>query len=37
MFTVPTGALGGLINGAIKQGKAIEYLIGPNDWQLVQE
>ena len=36
MFTVPAGALGGLIKGAIKQGKAIEYVIGPNDWQIVQ-
>jgi hypothetical protein len=36
MFTVPAGALGGLIKGAIKQGKAIEYIIGPNDWQIVQ-
>ena len=36
MFTVPTGALGGLIKGAIKQGKAIEYIVGPNDWQIVQ-
>ena len=36
MFTVPAGALGGLINGAIKQGKAIEYIIGPNDWQIIQ-
>jgi len=35
-FTVPAGALGGLIKGAIKQGKAIEYVIGPNDWQIVQ-
>jgi len=35
MFTVPAGALGGLIKGAIKQGKAIEYIIGPNDWQIV--
>ncbi|MBT5225405.1 MAG: hypothetical protein HOB22_04030 [Candidatus Marinimicrobia bacterium] len=36
MFTIPAGALGGLIKGAIKQGKAIEYIIGPNDWQIVQ-
>ena len=36
MFTIPAGALGGLIKGAIKQGKAIEYVIGPNDWQIVQ-
>ena len=36
VFTVPAGALGGLIKGAIKQGKAIEYVIGPNDWQIVQ-
>jgi hypothetical protein len=36
MFTVPAGALGGLIKGAIKQGKAIEYMIGPSDWQIVQ-
>jgi hypothetical protein len=36
MFTVPAGALGGLIKGAIKQGKAIEYVIGLNDWQIVQ-
>ena len=36
MFTVPAGALGGLIKGAVKQGKAIEYVIGPNDWQIVQ-
>jgi len=36
MFTVPAGALGGLIRGAIKQGRAIEYIIGPNDWQIVQ-
>jgi len=36
MFTVPAGALGGLIKGAIKQGKAIEYVIGPSDWQIVQ-
>ena len=36
VFTVPAGALGGLIKGAIKQGKAIEYIIGPNDWQIVQ-
>jgi len=36
MFTVPAGALGGLIKGAIKQGKAIEYIVGPNDWQIVQ-
>jgi hypothetical protein len=34
--TVPVGALTGLIRGAIKQGKAIEYVIGPNDWQIVQ-
>jgi len=26
----------GLIKGAIKQGKAIEYVIGPNDWQIIQ-
>jgi len=36
MFTVPAGALGGLIKGAIKQGRAIEYVIGPTDWQIVQ-
>ena len=36
VFTVPAGALGGLIKGAIKQGKAIEYVIGTNDWQIVQ-
>ena len=36
MFTIPAGALGGLIKGAIKEGKAIEYVIGPNDWQIVQ-
>jgi len=36
MFTVPAGALGGLIRGAIKEGKAIEYVIGPSDWQIVQ-
>ena len=36
MFTVPTGALGGLIKGAIKQGRAIEYVIGPTDWQIIQ-
>ena len=36
MFTVPAGALGGLIKGAIKQGRAIEYIVGPNDWQIVQ-
>jgi len=36
MFTVPAGALGGLIKGAIKQGKAIEYVIGPTNWQIVQ-
>ena len=34
--TVPVGALTGLIKGVIKQGKAIEYVIGPNDWQIVQ-
>ena len=33
--TVPVGALTGLIRGAIKQGKAVEYIIGPNDWQIV--
>ena len=36
MFTVPAGALGGLIKGAIKQGRAIEYVIGPTNWQIVQ-
>ncbi len=36
MFTVPAGALGGLIKGAIKQGKAIEYVIDPTNWQIVQ-
>jgi len=36
MFTVPAGALGGLIKGAIKQGRAVEYIIGPNDWQIIQ-
>ena len=36
MFTIPAGALGGLIKGAIKQGQAIEYVIGPNDWQIIQ-
>jgi len=36
MFTVPVGALGGLIKGAIKQGKAIEYVISPNHWQIIQ-
>ena len=36
MFTVPAGALGGLIKGAVKQGKAIEYVVGPADWQIVQ-
>ena len=36
MFTVPAGALGGLIKGAIKQGRAIEYIVGPNDWQIIQ-
>jgi len=36
VFTVPAGAMGGLIKGAIKQGKAIEYVIGPSDWQIVQ-
>ena len=34
--TVPAGALGGLIRGAIEKGQAIEYVIGPNDWQIVQ-
>ena len=36
MFTIPAGALGGLIKGAIKKGKAIQYIIGPNDWQIIQ-
>ena len=36
MFTIPAGALCGLIKGAIKQGRAIEYVIGPTDWQIVQ-
>jgi hypothetical protein len=36
MFTIPAGALGGLIKGAIKQGRAIEYIVDPNDWQIVQ-
>ena len=36
VFTVPAGALGGLINGAIKQGRAVKYIIGPNDWQIIQ-
>jgi len=36
IFTIPAGALGGLIKGAIKQGKAIEYVIGLTDWQIVQ-
>lgn len=36
MFTVPAGALSGLIKGAIKQGRAIEYVVAPNDWQIVQ-
>ena len=34
--TVPVGALTGLMRGAIKQGKAVEYIIGPSDWQIVQ-
>ena len=34
--TVPVGTLAGLIRGAIKQSKAIEYVIGPSDWRIVQ-
>jgi len=37
IFTIPAGALIGLITGLVKQGKAVEYVIGPDDWQIVHE
>ena len=37
IFTIPAGALIGLITGLVKQGKAVEYVIGPDDWQFVLE
>ena len=36
-FTVPAGAAIGFIQGKVAEGKAVEYIIGPDDWQIVHE
>ena len=33
---IPSGSLLGYLNGLKKDKNAIEYIIGPNDWQIVQ-
>ena len=37
IFTVPAGAAIGFIQGKVAEGKAVEYIIGPDDWQIVHE
>ena len=37
IFTVPAGAAIGFIQGKVAEGKAVEYIIGPDDWQFVLE
>ena len=37
IFTVPAGAAIGFIQGKVAEGKAVEYVIGPDDWQFVLE
>ena len=37
IFTVPSGAAIGFIQGKVAEGKAVEYVIGPDDWQFVLE
>lgn len=36
IFTVPSGAVIGLFEGLVKKEQASEFVIGPNDWQIVQ-
>jgi hypothetical protein len=36
IFSVPAGTIIGLTRGLIARGRAVEYVIGPNDWQIVQ-
>ena len=37
IFTVPAGVVIGFIQGKVAEGKAVEYIIGPDDWQIVHE
>jgi len=37
IYTVPAGAVIGLIRGLVKKGQASEFVIGPYDWQIVYE
>ena len=37
IFTVPAGVVIGFIQGKVAEGKAVEYIIGPDDWQFVLE
>ena len=37
IFTVPAGAAIGFIQGKVAEGKAVEYIISPDDWQIVHE
>ena len=35
--TVPAGVVFGFIQGKVAEGKAVEYIIGPDDWRIVHE
>ncbi|MBT3478951.1 MAG: hypothetical protein HOA15_08160 [Candidatus Marinimicrobia bacterium] len=37
IFTIPAGALIGYMRGQAAQGNAIEYVIGPGEWTIVQQ
>lgn len=37
IYLLPGGALVGFIRGMVAEGKAVEYIIGPNDWRIVFE
>ncbi len=36
IFTVPAGALLGLIRAQVAEGKAVEYVIGDGEWVIVK-
>ena len=37
IYTVPAGVVFGFIQGQVAEGKAVEYIIGPDDWRIVHD
>ncbi len=37
IFSVPAGTIIGLIRGKVAEGKAVKYIMGPDDWKIVLE